>query len=99
AEAEAINTATQLRQTSSLMKIKVMFFAAARELTGETETVLELAEGSTTQVIPETLQEMFPELDITRDRMSLAVNQVYCREPVALKEHDVVAVLPPISGG
>jgi molybdopterin converting factor subunit 1 len=81
------------------MKIKVMFFAAARELTGETETVLELAEGSTTVVIPETLQEMFPELDITRDRMSLAVNQVYCREAVALKEHDVVAVLPPISGG
>jgi molybdopterin converting factor subunit 1 len=81
------------------MKVKVLFFASARELTGETEYSLELQDGATTNIIPTLLLEIFPDLDIVRDKMSLAINQTYAREETTLKEGDVVAVLPPISGG
>ena len=81
------------------MKVKVLFFASARELTGETEVTLDLEDGTTSTQLPEILLSLYPDLDIQRDRMSLAINQVYCREQIELHERDVVAVLPPISGG
>ena len=81
------------------MRVKILFFASARELTGETEMMMELDEGTGTDEIPKKLLAIFPDLDMTRDRMSLAVNTVYCKENVVLKEGDVVAILPPISGG
>jgi molybdopterin synthase catalytic subunit len=81
------------------MRVKILFFASARELTGETDIILELEEGTQTDALPAKLMEIYPDLDIHRDRMSLAVNQVYTREPTMLKEGDTVAVLPPISGG
>jgi len=81
------------------MKVKVLFFASARELTGETDIMLDLEEGSTSTELPAILLAMYPDLDIHRDRMSLAINQVYCREQTELRERDVVAILPPISGG
>lgn len=81
------------------MKVKVLFFASARELTGETDIMLDLQEGFTTADLPAKLLGLFPDLDIHRDKMSLAINQVYCREPTELHERDIVAILPPISGG
>jgi len=81
------------------MKVKVLFFASARELTGETEITLDLEDGATSTQLPEILMSLYPDLDIQRDRMSLAINQVYCREKTELRERDVVAILPPISGG
>lgn len=81
------------------MRVKVLFFASARELTGETETWLDLEEGAKTDSIPTILMGIYPDLDMNRDRMSIAINQTYCRESVQLKEGDVIAILPPISGG
>jgi molybdopterin synthase catalytic subunit len=81
------------------MRVKVLFFASARELTGETDIIMELEDGTQTDALPAKLMEIYPDLDIHRDRMSLAVNQVYTSEPMVLKEGDTVAVLPPISGG
>lgn len=81
------------------MKVKVLFFASARELTGETDIMLDLEDGFTSTELPAFLLSMYPDLDIHRDRMSLAINQVYCREHTELRERDVVAILPPISGG
>jgi molybdopterin converting factor subunit 1 len=81
------------------MRVKVLFFASARELTGETDIHLDLQPGATTGEIPELLMSIYPDLDMKRDRMSIAVNKVYCREPTELKEGDIIAILPPISGG
>ena len=81
------------------MKLKVLFFASARELTGETEWVLDIEPGTSTEKIPSLLMDIFPDLDIHRDRMAIAINQVYCNQPTILNENDVVAILPPISGG
>lgn len=83
------------------MKIKFLFFAASRELTGVTqhEAVLDDNVVFGTENIASYLKEIFPELDILRDNMSIAVNQVYVKENHDLKDGDTVAILPPISGG
>lgn len=81
------------------MRVKILFFASARELTGETNIYLDLEEGTLSDTLPGKLQQLYPDLDIERDRMSIAINQVYIREPTVLKEGDTIAILPPISGG
>lgn len=81
------------------MKVKVLFFASAKEITGLSTTTVELDAGANTTDLETKLSEMFPSLDIGRDQISLAVNQVYCRQPIDLKDGDEVALLPPISGG
>ena len=81
------------------MKLRILFFASARELTGETEAELDISEGTMSDAVPAILMAIYPDLDMQRDRMSLAINQVYCREPTLLRSGDVLAVLPPISGG
>lgn len=81
------------------MRVKILFFASARELTGETSIYLDLEEGTLSDTLPGKLQRLYPDLDIERDRMSIAINQVYIQEPTVLKEGDTIAILPPISGG
>lgn len=82
-----------------MLNIKVLFFASARELTGKLNTIVTIAEGSSTEDLTQLLLSVFPELDIKANRMSLAINQTYCRSETILNDGDEVAILPPISGG
>lgn len=82
-----------------MVVIKVLFFASAKEITGVSKTTVDLEVGQTTTDLVSKLSEMFPNLNVSRDQISLAVNKVYCKSAVELKDGDEVALLPPISGG
>ena len=81
------------------MKIDVLFFASSKELTGTSQIRIDLPEGSTTEYLKKSLMSMFSNLDLVGNKISIALNQVYCRENCILHDNDVVAILPPISGG
>lgn len=82
------------------MKVKVLFFASAKEATGKKKVELDLeGEENTVKHLMNKLEGMFPDLNFQRDQISLAVNQVYCSTGAILAEGDEVALLPPISGG
>ncbi len=79
------------------MKIVVLLFAEARNRVGSSELTLELPEGSRAG-------DIFKDSALTslaehRASMRVAVNEEFAAEGSTLKEGDVVAVIPPVSGG
>lgn len=81
------------------VKVRVRFFAVAREWMGTSAIDLSIDEGSTTDAIWDRLVEREPRFSGWRERMRLAVNDEYVARPVALRPGDDVAVIPPVSGG
>ena len=81
------------------MRVKVLYFARAREATGSSEESAEIGDGSTAGELLETLVRRNPKLQEIRSCLVLAINQEYADGSARLKEGDEVALIPPISGG
>lgn len=82
------------------MKINVLFFGSTRELTGISSMDLEITkETVTTDDLIQELIKIYPNINVERDQLSIAVNKQYCKAVRELKDGDEVALLPPISGG
>lgn len=83
------------------MKIKVLFFASAREAAdGLTElTIDNVPEGSTTAFVRQHLAKAFHGLSELANTITLAVNEEYIQDEMTLCDGDTVALIPPISGG
>lgn len=83
-------------------KVRILFFAKARELSGKNEAFYQL---NTTNIVASELLRRICEdfnLEFIRDNLILAINEVYCddlRLELQLSEGDEVAVIPPLSGG
>lgn len=80
------------------MKVKVLFFALGRELTGVEELEMTLPEGATAAVLIERISEKYPRFRELRSYM-IAVNMTFAGSGTVLKAGDEVAIIPPVSGG
>ncbi|OQR86152.1 hypothetical protein ACHHYP_10924 [Achlya hypogyna] len=82
--------------------VKVLYFAAARELIGVREEVLDLGPGeATTESFKSALEVKYPHAAQYIRGITLAVNLEYIlgNDTRTLHENDEVALIPPISGG
>lgn len=75
------------------MKIKILAFGQITEITGSELFI----EAHDTAVLKSALQIEFPAL--ADKKYAIAVNNKLVAEVTALKENDVVALMPPYSGG
>ncbi len=81
------------------MTINVLLFAAARDLAGKSQVMVELPVGSTVADLRCQLVEVSPKLKSLADILYVAVNNQYAADSQPLTETDTVACFPPVSGG
>jgi molybdopterin converting factor subunit 1 len=82
-----------------MMKIRLLFFAVLRDITGKSEDVLELPEGTRTGDVWRRLRDKHSALaDYVRPPM-IAVNESYVSEDEPLHDGDELAFIPPVAGG
>jgi molybdopterin synthase catalytic subunit len=82
-----------------MIVVRVRFFAQCRELAGTAECELSLPPSATVAHALEELYHRFQALDALRGRVLTAVNERYAAPETPLRAGDVLALLPPVSGG
>jgi molybdopterin synthase sulfur carrier subunit len=80
------------------MKITTLFFGITADLVGETELDIALESSISLRAFKLVLKEKYPQLK-NIDSYAIAVNEAYAEDILILKEGDVVAIIPPVSGG
>lgn len=81
------------------MQITLRFFAVVRERLGQSEMIVELADGSTIADARALVDEMAGEAAPLIQRSMTMLNQEYASPEDELHEGDELAFIPPVSGG
>ena len=80
------------------MKIKVLFFGISTDVVGTNALDFFMNGDPTVADFKEILVEKYPSLTELQS-YAIAVNEHYANDEIILKDQDVVAVIPPVSGG
>lgn len=82
------------------MKLKLLFFAGARDAAGTSAVEAEFADSRlTVEELRNRLAAEYPALDRYGSALLVAVNGEYVNDTAVLSADDEVAVFPPVSGG
>ncbi len=81
------------------MKIKLLFFAVLRDITGKNEDVLEFPDGTRAADVWQRLRDEHAALRGYIQPPMIAVNESYVRAEELLHDGDELAFIPPVAGG
>ena len=85
-------------QKHSHMKLTLLSFGIAKDITGKRFSEIELPENCTVAELRSLLAEQYPVLN-ELSALRFAINSEYAQESDLLQEGDEVALIPPVSGG
>jgi len=80
------------------MKIETLFFGITTDLVNTSSMVVEVDKSIDVAGFKTSLKNKFPQLK-NINTYAVAVNEIYATDDVVLKENDIVAIIPPVSGG
>jgi len=80
------------------MKIKTLFFGITTDLVGASEMQITVDKNASIKTFKAVLQGKFINLK-NINSYAIAVNETYADDHYLLKTGDIVAVIPPVSGG
>mgnify|MGYP005995191933 CR=1 FL=1 len=80
------------------MKIEMLLFGITTDLLGTSSLNIEVPINATISTLKTQLLASHPQLE-NIDSYAIAVNEEYASNETVLKENDVVAIIPPVSGG
>ncbi len=80
------------------MDIKTLFFGIVRDITNSSSVNMKVNSDITIEQFVILLQEKFIGFP-TIGEFSVAVNEAYVEKEFVLKGNDIVAIIPPVSGG
>ena len=81
-----------------MIKIQLLLFGITTDLLGTSSLVFDIKTSSSIKKLKESLLDTYPQLE-NINSYAIAVNEVYASNETELKENDVVAIIPPVSGG
>ena len=81
------------------MQCDVLLFAQLAEAIGSSRLRVELNGGATVATALQALADDHPVIRAMNDRLAVAVNERYAQHDVELRDGDVIALIPPVSGG
>lgn len=81
------------------MKVRVLFFAAMADAAGVRTGDLELPAGASVGDAIDAVFVRYSALKPFATSMAVAVNERYAARTMVLEEDDVLALIPPVSGG
>ncbi len=80
------------------MDIKTLFFGIVRDITNSSSVNMKVNNDITIEQFVILLQEKFVGFPAISE-FSVAVNEAYVEKEFVLKANDIVAIIPPVSGG
>lgn len=80
------------------MNIEILFFGITSDLIGERSIEMDFQDGTNLEELKNSLFKKFPKLK-QHPNFSIALNMEYAEGSIVLKNNDVVALIPPVSGG
>lgn len=80
------------------MTITTLFFGITTDLVGETQLKIKVENEISVADFKKILQEKHAELK-NINSYAIAVNESYATDNLVLKANDIVAIIPPVSGG
>lgn len=81
------------------MIIKLLLFAAAKEIAGTQQLEVSLEQPCTVGRLKEALVAEVPKLDALTARSAFSVDQAYADDQTVIVVGAEVAMIPPVSGG
>ena len=84
---------------SDVVKVRVLFFGAARDVVDNNPIEISLAMPATVSTAFQSLVAQFPDLEQFGRSLLFAVNQEYATAETGLRDDDELALFPPVSGG
>jgi molybdopterin converting factor subunit 1 len=80
------------------MEIQLLFFGITTDLVGKNSILYSLSNNTTVDQLKKILISQFPALK-NLNEFAIAVNEDYAEDVLILNDGDVVAIIPPVSGG
>ncbi|MFY0602553.1 MAG: MoaD/ThiS family protein [Flavobacteriaceae bacterium] len=80
------------------MKLNVLLFGITTDLVGASSLEVEVLANSSIAHFKDQLVVLYPQLS-NIESYAIAVNESYASNDQLLQEKDVVAIIPPVSGG
>lgn len=80
------------------MKITTLFFGISSDLVGNSQLEISIENQTTVADFKNILKEKYGKLE-KLNSYAIAVNEEYATDEFIIKENDIVAVIPPVSGG
>ena len=80
------------------MKIQLLLFGITKDLMNTSSLNFDVYENTSVLNLKEQLVQAYPQLE-NISSYAIAINEEYATDSTFLKENDVVAIIPPVSGG
>lgn len=80
------------------MKIQVLLFGIATDLLQTSSLALEVSENCSVADFKNEIKATYPQLE-NINSYAVAINETYASDEMILNQNDIVAIIPPVSGG
>ena len=80
------------------MRIKILLFGITRDIIGDNSIEIELEPNISVMDLQQMLKKKYSGLNDI-ESFAVAVNEKYTSGEYTIQENDVIAVIPPVSGG